>query len=67
MTSSLLSPLSAIAVGPKSPIVPRTSATRSTFSDVKEALAKLVTLKFYNPLCHLQLTTDVSDVIGNFS
>jgi len=61
MASSLLAPLSALAVGPKTSVIPWTEHTKSIFEDIKLALKKLVTLKFYDPKCPLQLTTDASD------
>ena len=62
MALLILSPLAALAIGPKSSTVSWTNSTRSIFFDIKKALAKLVTLKFYDPACHLQLTIDASDV-----
>ena len=61
MASSLLSTLSVLAVGKKTSIISLTEHTKSTFENVKLALTKLVTLKFYDPECDLQLTTDASD------
>ena len=61
MASSLLAPLSALAVGPKTATISWTDDAKSTFEKVKYALTKLVTLKFYDPKCDLQLTTDASD------
>ena len=68
MALSLLSPLSALAVGPKTAIITWTDNTKSTFDKVKLALTQLVTLKFYDPNCDLQLTTDASsEDISSFS
>ena len=61
MASSLLSPLSALTVGPKSSLISWTDHAKSAFEHTKLALTKLVTLKFYDPECALQLTTDASD------
>ena len=61
MASSLLSPLSMLAVGPKLSIVPWTDISKTAFTNVKEALTNLITLKFYDPTLALQLTTDASD------
>ena len=58
MASSLLSPLSALAVCPKTAIITWTDNTKSIFDKVKLALTQLVTLKFYDPNYELQLTTE---------
>ena len=60
--STLLAPLSSLATGPKTSIVPWTEHTMETFQSLKAILTDLVALKFYNPSYKLQLTTDASDV-----
>jgi len=61
MALSLLSPVSAIAVGPKTSTTTWTDNTKSTFDKIKLALTQFVTLKFFDPDCNFQLTTDQSD------
>ena len=53
---------SVLAVSPKTSNVNQTESTKTTFTRVKEALNTLVTLKFYDPSCQLQLTTNASDL-----
>jgi len=59
--SSLLSPLSSLATGPKSSIIPWSDTAIAAFESVKLKLTDLVALKFHNPKATLQLTTDASD------
>ena len=59
--SALLSPLSALATGPKTSTIVWSDSNIATFETVKIQLTNLVALKFYNPNAELQLTTDASD------
>ena len=61
VASSLLSPLSVLSVGQKSSTDPWIDTVKSNFAHVKEVRSKLVTLKFYDHMIELQLTTDASN------
>ena len=59
--SSLLAPLTSLAIGPKTTNITWSDSSIATFETIKAKLSELVSLKFYNPMADLQLITDASD------